>query len=399
MRWAGSPSASPTAGSRPPWPPGGPPARAPRSWCRPGVAASAAFLAPLPVSLLATVAGLDDELVHLLTRLGIRRLGDLAALPAADVLARFGLPGAFAHGIAGGGDPRPPGTHDPPHGWRIEHVFEEPVQQTDTLVFIGRQLAGDLGARLAAEGLVCTRLVVTAETDHGERSERVWQRPDGLGVAAMVERVRWQLDAWVHDAAITAGVVLLRLEPDEVRADAGVQLGLWGGRTQADEWAARAVARLATIAGEQQVLVPEASGGRQPGDAYRWVSAVFADLADPAASSARVAVGGEPWPGRLPSPSPAVVHPVPIPVEVVDGDGHVVRVTGRGMLSAPPAVLRDGRDEQRVTGWAGPWPVEERWWDAARTRRAARFQLVTEAGRLVLVVIERQRWLLVADYT
>ena len=36
---------------------------------------------------------------------------------------------------------------------------------------------------------------------------------------------------------------LLRLEPEEVRSDEGVQLGLWGGRTQADEWAARAVAR------------------------------------------------------------------------------------------------------------------------------------------------------------
>lgn len=364
----------------------------------PGVEASRDFLAPLPVRLLATVAGLDAAFVDLLNRLGIRRLGQLAELPPADVLARFGHAGAFARDIAAATDPRPPDTHDPPPGRRVEHAFEEPVQQTDTLVFVARQLAGELGARLGTDGLVCTRLVVTAETDHGERSERVWHRPDGLGVAAMVERVRWQLDAWVHQASITAGVVLLRLEPEEVRADDGVQLGLWGGRTQADEWAARAVARLASIVGEQQVLVPETTGGRQPGDEYRWVPAVLTDLTDPAAAAARVAPPASPWPGRLPSPSPMLVHATPQPVEVVDDTGALVRVSGRGVLSAAPAHLRQGDAVATITGWAGPWPVEERWWDEARTRRSARFQLLTGEGRLVLAAIERQRWLLIAEY-
>ena len=158
--------------------------------------------------------------------------------------------------------------------------------------------------------------------------------------------------------AITAGVVLLRLEPEEVRADDGVQLGLWGGRTQADEWAARAVARLATIAGEQQVLVAEAAGGRQPLDDYRWVPAVLADLTDPAVGAARVRVGDQPWPGRLPSPSPAVVHAEPVPCEVVDADGAPVRVTGRGLLSGSPATLRQGG---RDRGARPAGPVRGRW--------------------------------------
>ncbi|MEO5899078.1 MAG: DNA polymerase Y family protein [Ilumatobacteraceae bacterium] len=363
-----------------------------------GPEATAAFLAPLPVHLLTTVAGLDVDFVHLLARLGIRRLGDLAALPPAEVLARFGRPGAFAVTVAGGGDDRPPGTQDPPTGCRLEHPFEEPVHETDTLVFVARQLAGELAARLAADGRVCTRLVVTAETDHGERSERVWHRPDGLGVAAMVERVRWQLDAWVQQDAITAGVVLLRLEPDEVRSDEGVQLGLWGGRTQADEWAARAVARLATLAGEQQVLVPTVAGGRQPGDAYRWEPAILTDLTDPARTGERPGRGDGPWPGQLPTPSPAVVHPQPTPVTVLAADGGAVRVTGRGWLSDAPATVQlDGRAEV-IVGWAGPWPVEERWWDTSRARRSARFQLLTASGRLLLAAIERQQWCLVAEY-
>ncbi len=355
----------------------------------PGTAAE--FLAPLSVRLLTEVGGLPDDLVGLLQRLGIQRLGQLAELPAADVLARFGHPGVFARAIAGGGDDRPPDTIEPPPGRRVERPFEEPVQHVDTLVFVARQLVDELVGQLSADGTVCTRLVVTAETDHGETNERLWYRPSGLSAAAMVERVRWQLDAWAQREALTAGVALLRLEPVEVRPDNGIQLGLWGGRTQADEWAARAVARLATLAGEQQVLVPAWRGGRQPADAYTWVSAITADLAEPGERLARPA---GPWPGMLPTPTPAVVHPQPQEITVVDVDGAPVRVNGRGLVSAAPAVVGG----EPVTAWAGPWPLEERWWDGARTRRAARFQLHTASGRLLLATIERQRWWLVAEY-
>jgi protein ImuB len=42
--------------------------------------------------------------------------------------------------------------------------------------------------------------------------------------------------------------------------------------------------------------------------------------------------------------------------------------------------------------------LEERWWDTARARRSARFQLLTESGSLMLVTLERQRWWLIGDY-
>ncbi|MGB8860980.1 MAG: DNA polymerase Y family protein, partial [Ilumatobacteraceae bacterium] len=183
----------------------------------PGQRATAAFLAPLPVRLLSVVAGVAPEFVHLLNRLGLHHLGSLAALPVADVAARFGPLGSFAHRIAVGGDDRLPGTHDPPAGLQVQRVFEQPVHHSDVLVFVARQLAEELVGRLAADGQVCTRLLVAAETEHGEQSERVWYRSNGLSAAAMVERVRWQLEAWAQQGAITAGVALLRLDPVEVR--------------------------------------------------------------------------------------------------------------------------------------------------------------------------------------
>ena len=79
--------------------------------------------------------------------------------------------------------------------------------------------------------------------------------------AAMVERVRWQLDAWVNtprgsEHEITGGVVFIRLVPEEVRPDEGVQLGLWGGQSDADRRAARAIGRLTTLTSESSVTVP-----------------------------------------------------------------------------------------------------------------------------------------------
>ena len=360
-----------------------------------GHKAAAEFLAPLPVRLLTVVAGVPTEFVQLLGRLGVHHLGSLAALPAMDVAARFGPLGTFTHRIASGGDDRLPGTHDPPAGLVVQRIFEQPVHHSDVLVFVARQLAQELVDQLAGDGRVCTRLVVAAETEHGEKSERVWYRSNGLSAAAMVERVRWQLEAWAQHETLTAGVTLLRLDPVEVRSDDGVQLGLWGGRTQADEWAVRAVARIVAIAGEQQVLVPAVQGGRHPHETFTWVSAVTTDLLEP---DERLAVNHAPWPGRLPSPSPAIVHSSPQAITVTDAAGCAVRVTGRGFVSAPPAAVGLAAQIETVQAWAGPWPVEERWWDLTRSRRMARFQVLTHSGRLLLLAVECGQWWFTAEY-
>ena len=75
-----------------------------------GAGARAAYLAPLPVSLLRARPALA-QLPEALERLGIQTLGELAALPPAAVADRFGALGLLAHELARGGDsalsPRP----------------------------------------------------------------------------------------------------------------------------------------------------------------------------------------------------------------------------------------------------------------------------------------------------
>ena len=64
-----------------------------------------AFLAPLPIGLLRPRPGLED-LPEMLERLGIRTLGELAALPPSAVAERFGHPGLLALELAQGRDTR-----------------------------------------------------------------------------------------------------------------------------------------------------------------------------------------------------------------------------------------------------------------------------------------------------
>jgi protein ImuB len=71
-----------------------------------------AYLAPLPVALLRARPALA-ELPEALERLGVKTLGELAALPVTALADRFGKLGLLAHGLASGGDsdlsPRPAG--------------------------------------------------------------------------------------------------------------------------------------------------------------------------------------------------------------------------------------------------------------------------------------------------
>jgi protein ImuB len=157
------------------------------------------------------------------------------------------------------------------------------------------------------------------------------------------------------------------------------------------------VARVAGLVGERQVFVPAWRGGRQPGDAYTWVSIDTADVTEP---TERLAITNVPWPGQLPAPSPATVMPNALPAEVFDHSGQVVRVNGRGALSAAPQTVSvQGRAAECITACAGPWPIDERWWDTQQHRRMARFQFTTNRGTALLAVVEQQQWWVTAVYS
>lgn len=361
---------------------------------------SAGFLAPQPLSLLATVGGLDADVAELLVRLGLTRLGDLACLDMRDVSARFGPVGIMAHRLAGGVDDRPLNNTTCPQPHEVTRELDGAVDRLDPLVFVAKQLADALAEQLAGEGRICTNLVVVAETDHGERSERSWYRACGLHAPAMVERARWQLAAWIDSGALTAGVVLIRLIAEGIRADDGEQTRLWGGPSEIDRRAARATTRLVALVGHEAVKVPTWVGGNLPGERYGWIPAATVDLTDTPAARTRLGASNDdgPWPGAVPPPTPACVPRTCAPAELRDGNGSPVEVHGRGELSGSPITVVVAGIHRRVGGWAGPWPLHEHWWNPARRRRAARLQVVTDDGVAYLLLAEHRSWWVLGEY-
>ncbi|HEU0131960.1 MAG TPA: DNA polymerase Y family protein [Mycobacteriales bacterium] len=350
---------------------------------------SAAFLAPFPV------AALDrPELADLLVRLGLRTLGAFAGLPASRVASRFGADGLLAHRLARGLDERPLAAREIPPDLAVESEVDPPADQVEPLAFLAKTLADTLRDELEHRGLVCTRVLVEAETEHGETRGRLWRHDGALTANAVAQRVRWQLAGWLAGPAgdrPTAGITRLRLVPDEVHLDTGQQLPLWGGATDADERAADALARLQGLLGFDAVRVAVPAGGRAPDETVRLVP-----WGEPKGT---VFDGTPPWPGRLPAPSPSLVYTDPLPSSVWDRAGAVVTVDDRGELSAPPArveVHKAGR--AGVVDWAGPWPVDERWWDAGAARTSARVQVVTDDGAARLFARAYGGWWVEAAY-
>jgi protein ImuB len=358
--------------------------------------ATPAFLAPLPVATLGR-----PELVEVLVRLGVRTLGALAALPAPDVLARFGADGLRAWRLAGGLDERPPALADPPADLTVSAELDPPAETVAPAAFLARGLAEELHRRLWARGSACTRVVIGAETEHGERLERVWRAEGALTAAAIADRLRWQLDGWLQGSTRhrpTAGISRLWLAPDEVVPAGGRQLGFWGSDAATTDRANRAVARVQGLLGVGSVTVPEWRGSRDPATQVALVEAEAVDLTVERPAAGRHRVVG-PWPGRLPTPAPARIHPAAPSAEVVDAAGQPVRVSGRGELSAAPTRLSvAGGPWTGIVEWAGPWPLEERWWDGARGRRRARLQLVAADGQARLAVLESGTWHIEATY-
>ncbi|MGH3161315.1 MAG: hypothetical protein ACRDOC_05480, partial [Streptosporangiaceae bacterium] len=320
---------------------------------------AARFLAAQPVSVLAgqDPAAQDlaaQDLVALLNRLGLRTLGDFAALPVRDVASRFGTAGEGAHRLARGLDSRPLATRPPPADLSVVQEFDPPEPRAEPVVFAAKALAGLLHDGLAARGLTCVRVQVTAAWADGRESSRRWRHDGLLSAAAVADRVRWQLDggppappddgagqAPPDDGAAQAppddgeqyqpgGIVALRLVPDQVVRATGQQLALWG-ETLVSDRVARAAMRVQAMLGHEAVLRPVLGGGRNVHDQVTPVP--FGEKTEPRLPADR------PWPGRVRGTAPGLVFPAAREAEVTDDAGRPVTVSGRCAVSAAPARL------------------------------------------------------------
>lgn len=350
--------------------------------------------AAVPLRQLAVPAKLRDGL----ERLEVRTLGQLLALPAADLRARFGEAAAHLHACAS-------------DGWAplVPRVLVEPVQAHKSieppdddrtrLVFLLKSMLHDLMVELAERGQAMAALRLRLRLDHAEpHDERLEPARPTLDEPMVVDLLRLRLDA----ATLPAPVEALELELEGVPAPPG-QLALFRTQARRDlDAAARALARLRAWLGPAAVTRAKLRPAHLPEARFEWapivevgfprpevVGAVAgshggpAAVSKPAAEHAALLLESRPRPAqepvpllqrrllpkpqRLPSPprAPTPYDPAaPQPLRLPDGHGAIASIQG-------------------------PYRKSGGWW--VRTVERDYYFVETETGELLWVFYDRVR--------
>jgi protein ImuB len=335
---------------------------------------------------MAFLSGLDistidrEEMIDTFRWLGLTTLGSLRELPRPAVASRFGEEGLRAHQLASGEDRSVNPRTIPPH-LAVEVHYDDPLESLDQVAFSARALSARLMNNLRREGIAPHRVEIEAESASGQVRSRVWRSADPFLEHTLVERVWWQLRAWVEGEGVGGGLRRLRLDPSDL-SGRGRQLALleqgelgWETYDANRPEAERALARVQSLAGPDAVLQGLRQGGRMPSEQVLWFR--FGEEPGPAERDPDA-----PWPGATPGPAPALVPPDPVPIDIEWEDGMPNRV-------------RLGSRWEQVLSWAGPWRLLGRWWKGEEA--ADRYQIVTSAGAF-LVIARRGRTFLAGIY-
>ncbi|HEY8965521.1 MAG TPA: DNA polymerase Y family protein [Candidatus Methylacidiphilales bacterium] len=287
-----------------------------------------AFLDPLPV------ADLDPlpELLAVLGDWGIRTVGELVALPMADVVGRLGREAVVLWERARGGRSRPLDLV------RARAVFEEkadldhPVETLEPLLFLLRRFLDQLSRRLGQAYLVAARLRLVLRFDDGVRHEKDFAIPAPTRNADLLFRM---LHTHLETVTAPAPIVGLDVEAKPARPVAE-QFGLLERGLKDPHQFAETLARLQALVGADRVGQPRVEDSHRP-DAF----------------------SVEPYEETPLSSAP--LHPlIGLPL-----------LRFRPPLSAEvdldrerrPAYVRSSRFEGLVAEVLGPWKLRGNWWD------------------------------------
>ncbi|WP_434046346.1 MULTISPECIES: DinB/UmuC family translesion DNA polymerase [Sorangium] len=314
----------------------------------PGKGAQA--IGPLPVQALPV----ERDVASFLVRLGVLRVEDLARLPRAQVAARLGPRTTEVMELLAGRDPVPLLPYEVPRLIEEEVLFDEPVENAESLLFVLRGMTSRIASRLAARGEACGRLNVAIAYDRSIARLRLGDREDDD--AALLEddergpSLRFHVDMPVplSDAGDLLRPIKAKLERIELAAPAvgvhliasriararQVQLDLSRDRSVDPDSLPALLAELSAEIGAERVGVLEIADAHRP-EARSRLAPVEDDAAtarSSAASRARAAAersaaeqGASAEGAELPSPEPARLLAQPIPLGRV-GRGAIVAV-------------------------------------------------------------------------
>ena len=230
----------------------------------------AAFLDPLPAALLTA----DVDIRARLGRLGLKQIGQVAAVSRSALVARFGSEGERLRARARGEETDPFVPRRTPDRMVLALPVEPAVDDLEPLRFLLHRLAGALAGQLSGRGLATARAELRLDLDSTfaprdtPASITFDQRlPEPTYEAEAIERL---LLAHLERTPPPAPVVRLELELREIGPAAGQQLALFVPQAARAARLGWQLARLALTFGEDRIRRVELTDPEAPLPETRW---------------------------------------------------------------------------------------------------------------------------------
>jgi protein ImuB len=291
-----------------------------------GAAEEATALAGLPVALLE----IPDDRAETLAIWGIRTLGELAALPEVDLIARLGQSASGWRNLARGAHAHTFQPIEAAFSLREFCEFETPVEQMDSLLFVGARMIDSLALRAATRAMSLATVAVDLALE-GKRAHRLTIRPALPSIDRKFLLKLLQLEIAANPPP--AAVLSLTLTA-EAGQSSKVQLGLFAPQTPEPSRLDVTIARLKAIAGEGRVGSPVLEDTHRAGSFRMTAFTALNPAEEEKDEPPRMALR------RLRPPL-------------------AVRVA---LNAGQPALFHDGRQSYKVSTSFGPWRSSGCWW-------------------------------------
>jgi protein ImuB len=266
---------------------------------------------------------------------GIRTLAQLADLPEVELVTRLGPQAVDWRKLACGKLPHAFQPIEAEFALQEFCAFETPIEQIDSLLFMGARMIECLATRAATRALALASLAVTMQLDGGV----VYQRTIRPALATIDRKFLLKLLQLEIAAHPPPSAVLSLTLGAQAGQSSKVQLGLFAPQIPEPSRLDVTIARLKAIAGEDRVGAPVLEDTHRPGS-FRTENF---SIAEPSSAGQHKAI--------VANPARMALRRVRPPTSL------------RVQLDAlRPIAFRDREQSFKVTSSYGPWRTSGCWW-------------------------------------
>ena len=300
---------------------------------------AADFLSPLPLETLSADAAMWSDEVQaaraeaflLLQRWGIHTLGEFAALPREQVVARLGGVAAELWDRAAGRAERPLRLVRAPEVFAEAMELEHEIETLEPLLFILRRFLEQLAARLAAAYRVGATLELRLSFAVGVPYAHEFRIPAPTADVAVLFRI---VETHLETIRAAAPIIAVELLARPTRAE-HKQFGLFESGLRDPNKFFETLARLQSLFGNDRIGTPVTADTHRP-DAFHLETPRFDETSAPT-------------PGDTPLGPPLQRYRPPLPADVQAREGRPLRVFSEKAFG-------------EIIACRGPWLGSGEWW-------------------------------------